>query len=238
MRTKNSAGSGPASAVATGAILGLTLVDATPNANADLLTLEEGTNVVLANYETSTFGVRMNPTPGVSIGSMRLRLTGPLSHTQTENHLPYSLFGDQIFVNPPSQDVNGRSMPAGSYTLSVTVYSEDDLGGDTLDELEIGFTVAEEDPASDHQTAAPGSSGPPQRLTLALDGSAVVLSWDPPADNGNSAITGYRVEVSRAGTAWAELAHRHHRHHPPGRCGPSGSVAQLPGEGAQLRRNR
>ena len=189
VRAENSAGAGIAGEAATEAILGLTLVDARPRrANEDLLALADGAAIVLSDYYTSTFALRADPVSGVSIGSMELELSGPLAHTQTENHLPYSLFGDQAFAWTPSEDLNGRSLPAGSYTLAATAYSGRDLGGHALDTLEVGFTVLELHPISMHQHLAPGSSGAPQDLVATLDGADVLLSWDPPADTGNSAV--------------------------------------------------
>ena len=48
---------------------------------------------------------------------------------------------------------------------------------------------------------------PPRNLTAtAVGDSAIGLDWDPPADTGSSAITGYKIEVSENGTSWDSLA--------------------------------
>ena len=54
---------------------------------------------------------------------------------------------------------------------------------------------------------APAAPGAPTNLRAEADGGTRIdLSWDAPADDGGSAITGYRIEVSPDGsTGWSEL---------------------------------
>ena len=54
---------------------------------------------------------------------------------------------------------------------------------------------------------APAAPGAPTNLMADADGGTRIdLSWDAPADDGGSAITGYRIEVSDdAGSNWSEL---------------------------------
>ena len=63
-------------------------------------------------------------------------------------------------------------------------------------------------PASNDATAATDSAPPeaPRDLTATADGEREIdLSWSAPEDDGGEAITGYRIEVSRGGTAWSDL---------------------------------
>ena len=55
--------------------------------------------------------------------------------------------------------------------------------------------------------AGAGSPGPPTSLTADVTSTSVIdLDWTAPADTGDAAITGYRIEVSSdAGTTWADL---------------------------------
>ena len=47
---------------------------------------------------------------------------------------------------------------------------------------------------------------PPRNLTATASGpTGIDLSWSAPANNGGSAVTGYRIEVSTDGTAWRDL---------------------------------
>ena len=54
---------------------------------------------------------------------------------------------------------------------------------------------------------APEAPGKPTNLMAEADGGTrIALSWDAPADDGGSAITGYRIEVSDdAGSNWDDL---------------------------------
>ena len=56
-------------------------------------------------------------------------------------------------------------------------------------------------------TAAAGAPGAPTDLTATADGrTAIDLAWTAPADNGGSAISGYRIEVSSDGSSnWSDL---------------------------------
>ena len=57
-----------------------------------------------------------------------------------------------------------------------------------------------------HDAVAAKSPGPPSNLTATASGPAGIdLSWNPPANNGGAAITGYRIEVSTDGSAWSDL---------------------------------
>ena len=66
----------------------------------------------------------------------------------------------------------------------------------------------------------PEVPGKPTNLMAEADGSTrIALSWEAPADDGGSEITGYRIEVSPDGSSnWSELEadtrRRRHQLHP------------------------
>ena len=92
---------------------------------ARLMLVDPATGVDLGNLATgpavstgSAYGVRADvDTPGL-IGSVVFSLQGPVRHRHTDDRAPYSLFGDVNGV------VNGRSLRAGSYTLSATAHAQ------------------------------------------------------------------------------------------------------------------
>ena len=61
--------------------------------------------------------------------------------------------------------------------------------------------------ATTEDAAAPTVPGAPTGLSATASGSSTIdLSWTAPADNGGTAITGYRIEVSSSGTSsWSDL---------------------------------
>ena len=113
---------------ASGPLTGFTLLDA--SSQTALATLADGVAVELDAPANGNYGVRVETEPNAEIGSVGLELTGAKQVSQTANHTPYSLFGD-----------DGASLPAGSYSLRAMAYSEKDLGGNALGTLEVSFTV-------------------------------------------------------------------------------------------------
>ena len=79
-----------------------------------------------------------NPFSG-QVESMALDLNGG-AVARTENVTPYALFGDL------SGDFRGRESPfaVGANTLTLDLYSEDELGGDWLATVEHSFTVVDD----------------------------------------------------------------------------------------------
>ncbi len=114
-------------------LTGFTLVDTTDQSWLAMLT--DGSRTTLDNPANGNYGIRVEVAENATIGSVRLELTGAKTASQTENIAPYSLYGDD------DGDLHGESLPAGSYTLTATAYSERNLGGEKLQELEVSFTV-------------------------------------------------------------------------------------------------
>jgi Flp pilus assembly pilin Flp len=68
-------------------------------------------------------------------GSVRFQLSGPTSHSRTENVYPFALFSDT------DGNYYSGSFAPGDYTLTATAYSADGASGDNLGALTISFTV-------------------------------------------------------------------------------------------------
>ena len=127
----------PASAPASGnPLTGFELVDAT--AHLDAGAVENGETLTGID-PAKVYGFRANVASGAELKSVKLELSGPgpdVRVTRTENYKPYSLYGDS------DGHEHGATLPAGSYTLTATAYSEKDGGGNQLGTLSVEVTVA------------------------------------------------------------------------------------------------
>ena len=118
-----------------GVLTGFVLVDASND--ADLGAVTEGATVEVS--ADGSYGLRAEVEAGAEVGSVVLSLTGPGEtdvHERTENGAPYSLYGDAQGAE------QGRTLAAGSYTLTATAYAESGGAGDALGTLSVSFTVA------------------------------------------------------------------------------------------------
>ena len=120
--------------VAANTLMGFTLVDTSDQ--SEIATLTDGAAITLVDPAGGSYGIRVEVATDAEVGRVRLELSGEKSVSRTENTQPYSLYGDD------GTNLNGESLPAGSYTLRVTAYSEDSFGGDELQALETAFSVA------------------------------------------------------------------------------------------------
>ena len=121
-------------------LIGFTLVDATNQ--AVLARFSEDVWLELDDPDNGSFGVRVDTGAGVTIGSVRLELSGQKTMARTENWAPYSLYGDD------GSGLHGASLPAGGYTLRATAYPNRGLQGNALGTLEVSFTVTASEPAT------------------------------------------------------------------------------------------
>ena len=170
-------------------VAGFTLVDAATQ--AVLAVLPDGGSVTLDDPSGGSFAIRAVAPPDAEIGSVRLELSGAKAAVRTVNAAPWSLFGG-----------GGEPLPAGAYTLTATVYSEADLGGDVLQTLRVSFTVVAATPSpptgGGGGGGGPRTSAPDATRNLLADGGdgAVTLAWDAPEDDGGAAITDYQYRIN------------------------------------------
>jgi hypothetical protein len=139
--TDNGGASSPADQVSitvngapsTQAVTTYTLVNA--ETDQDLFTLSEGTTIGLASLPTKKLNIRANTTP-LSVGSVRLVLSGAQNQSTTDNTRPYAVFGDN----------NGNykfwTPSVGSYTLTGTPYTGANASGTAGTPLTLHFTVS------------------------------------------------------------------------------------------------
>ena len=164
---------------------------------ARLMLVDPATGVDLGNLATgpavsagSAYGVRADvDTPGL-IGSVVFLLQGPVRHRHTDDRAPYSLFGDVNGV------VNGRSLRAGSYTLSATAHAQSGGTGRVLGRRVHPFAV--------EAVVAPS---PATGLTASSATQTTVgLSWTLPTQPEDLTVTGVEVQQQAADESWSTVA--------------------------------
>ena len=107
------------------------------NADSDqvIQTLVDGDLIDVKNLPTRNFAIEALVTGDV--GSVLFKLSGAANKTVTENNAPYALFAN----NGP--DYFGSRLPLGSYNLTGTPYSGDNLSGGAGNTLSISFELLE-----------------------------------------------------------------------------------------------
>ena len=147
-------------------LTGFTVVEASGRPQTVLGTLGDGDVLTLDDPGGGSFGIRVDVEQGARIGSVRLKLAGGRSADQTEHHAPYSVYGDG-----GAGALSGRSLPAGSYTLTAAAYSGRRLGGDLLGRLTVSFRV---EAANSAPAGLPAITGTPRvGEALSADTSAI-----------------------------------------------------------------
>ena len=104
------------------------------NATTDEVTqkIEDGTVINLDELGIEKINILAMTNPN-KLGRVEMMLQGASDHSQTERILPYALFGDDLMGN-----FNGQTLCAGTYTLMITPFLQDNTKGETL---EINFEI-------------------------------------------------------------------------------------------------
>ena len=132
------------------------------------------------------YSIRADLTDLDGIGSVRLKLSGPVRASRVENNdgSPFTLFGD----DRDSGDVRGRGLPRGRYYIEATPFSGQDGSGDDGVPQTASFTLAPPGP----------------EVALVTEFTLVDAGAAPPADVGGiaagatldaSALTGATGDV-------------------------------------------
>ncbi|MCL6260786.1 Ig-like domain-containing protein [Aquiflexum sp. TKW24L] len=158
-------------------ISGFTLVNA--DTDSDIITISNGTTIDINQIKGINLNIRVNTNP-TPVGSVSIKLSGPVSESITENVVPYALFGDS------RGNYNGKILPEGNYILEAIPYSESNLAGTKGNLLSIGFTIGQKVIAP----TAPTLTSPANNSTGLPTNPK--LSWSA-VSNAET----YAVEVSR-----------------------------------------
>ena len=165
-------------APSTPVLTGFTLLDASDQ--AVVAALSDGAEIDLGGRSGGSFAIRADVASDATVGSVALSLTGAKAVSRTENLAPYSLYGDHHDGNG-GRDLDGASLPAGTYTLSATAHAERGASGTVRGTLSVSFEVLA-----------------PAALSVA----------DAEAEEGTDATLDFQVTLDReaAGTVTVEYA--------------------------------
>ncbi len=103
--------------------------------------LMNGDTIYLDEVGTDHLNIRALTNP-MTVGSVKLTLSGSLSSTRTESEAPYYLAGDQ------GNNLFFLTFQAGTYSLTATPYREAKAMGEAGNALTISFVVMETRPQS------------------------------------------------------------------------------------------
>ncbi|RAJ92301.1 putative secreted protein (Por secretion system target), partial [Larkinella arboricola] len=124
-----------AAPVAQQTLVSFSLINATTD--QEIRVLSNGEQINLATLGTRNINIRANTNPA-TVGSVKMVLGGKQSRTQTDNGVPYALFGDS------NGNFNNWTPALGSYTLTGTPYTASSAGGTAGVPLTISFTVVDQ----------------------------------------------------------------------------------------------
>ena len=125
-------------APSTPVLTGFVLLDTSDQST--VAALSDGAEIDLGGRSGGSFAIRADVASDATVGSVALSLSGAKTVSRTENLAPYSLYGDHHDGNG-GRDLDGSSLPAGTYTLSATAYAERRATGSTQGTLSVSFEV-------------------------------------------------------------------------------------------------
>ncbi|MFD1143668.1 malectin domain-containing carbohydrate-binding protein, partial [Larkinella insperata] len=183
----------------------------------EIKVLTNGEQLNLSTLPTRNLNIRANTSPS-PVGSVKLVLSGKQAKTQTDNGVPYALFGD---ING---NFNSWTPAVGNYNLTSTPYTGASASGTAGTPLTISFTVIDQAPPSNlapvlasigsknatvgkpltFTAQATDADVPAQALTYSVSGPAGVtinpntgaFSWTP----STTGIFNLTVKVTDNGT--------------------------------------
>ncbi|MDX2303580.1 MAG: DUF5060 domain-containing protein [Microscillaceae bacterium] len=121
-------------------VTSLTLINA--DNNQPITQLTEGLQLDVSGLPSTNLSIHALTNGGESV---RMILSGALSHNQVESLEPYALFGDDPNANG-GRNFIGRTFSLGNYTISVTPYALNSATGDPGTTLNINFSLINPSP--------------------------------------------------------------------------------------------
>jgi large repetitive protein len=169
-------------------VISYTLINA--QTDVDIMTITDGATVNLSQVGTS-LNIRANTNP-ITVGSVKMSLTGATVANRTETAAPYALFGDS------NGNYAAGTLNLGTHTLTTTPYTGGGGSGTAGTPLSINFIVANDtNPVSYTLTTTITGSGTvsnsPSKTTY-TSGESVQLTATPSSgwlfDHWEGNITG------------------------------------------------
>lgn len=118
----------------------LTLINA--DNDQDIVQLQPGTVINLAELPTNVFSIRANTNGGEE--SVKFALSGAKTVNVTESMPPYAIFGD--VTSGSTSNYNGQSFSVGNYNLTATPYSGNGATGTVGIPMTVNFSIVNNQP--------------------------------------------------------------------------------------------
>ena len=164
--------------------------------DAGTMDIAENVSTVTVGIANGTFARETTVTLTFSPADKTYYRVRPADHdSNTAGHQVILPAGDA----PAPVDVTITAKANTTAHGNQTVHVDGDFGGTVFGSATITII--------DDETTGAMAPGAPTDLSATADGSTTIdLGWTAPTDNGGSAITGYRIEVSSDGGAnWSDL---------------------------------
>jgi uncharacterized protein YjdB len=144
--------------------------------NQDLFEITEGMEIDFDQINGVKLNIRAETSPSV-VGSVFLKLRGPVNSSRTENVAPYALFGDS------NGNYNGRPLSKGNYTINAIPYTLSGRNGEEGDDLTVSFSIVEP------TVPVSGISVSPSTAEIAAGSTAQLTATIQPSNASNKAVT-------------------------------------------------
>ncbi|MCS4435325.1 choice-of-anchor tandem repeat GloVer-containing protein [Aquiflexum gelatinilyticum] len=166
-----------------------TLVNA--GTDLDIMTVTNGLQISQSEVQGLSLNIRANTNPSV-VGSVYLKLSGPVNRTTTENDAPYALFGDK------NGNYSGKTLSPGTYTLTARAYSESKRRGTAGPEKTITFSIVNNSLRITNETdPAANESMEKERPGMEIQSGYSLKAFPNPVKDGRVSIMDSRFKEGK-----------------------------------------